>query len=115
LASGDARLSGEARSRIQGAAAVFVSAITGYEIGIKVRRSKLSLPLPPAEWFDAVVAHHGLTELPLDLSTCVMAANPPPHHGDPSDRMIIAAALKFDVPVVTADEAFEEYDVAVVS
>ena len=114
-ASGDARLSGEARSRIRDATTVFVSAISGFEIGTKVRRSKLTLPAPPDEWFRAVLAHHHLTELPLDLATCVHAASLPPHHGDPCDRMIIAAAQRLDVPVVTGDAAFGEYDVTVIA
>ena len=34
----------------------------------------------------------------------------PAHHADPFDRQIIAQALVEDIPVVTPDEAFRQYE-----
>src|ERR1035441_942181 len=67
LASGDKKLSRTALKKIDAAAAVYVSAISGFEIAIKVASGKLKLPHPPQEWFGKVVAHHGLAILPLEL------------------------------------------------
>ena len=114
LASGDKKLSRTALKEINAAAAVYVSAISGFEIAIKVARGKLKLPNPPQEWFEGVVAHHGLAVLPLELNTCIAAAQLPPIHADPCDRFIIAAAQLHDLRVVTADEQFEKYGVTVI-
>jgi PIN domain nuclease of toxin-antitoxin system len=38
----------------------------------------------------------------------------PPRHRDPFDRLLEAQAQLEDIPIVTADSAFDEYDVQVV-
>ena len=113
LASGDKKLSRSARKEINEASAVYVSAISGFEIAIKVARGKLKLPSPPQEWFEKIVEHHGLAVLPLELNVCITAAQLPPIHDDPCDRFIIAASKVSDLAVVTADEGFEKYGLTV--
>ena len=115
LASGDKKLSRAALKEINAAAAVYVSAISGFEIAIKAAKGKLRLPHPPQEWFEKVVEHHGLAVLPLELKVCIAAAELPPLHNDPCDRFIIAAAKLHDLTVLTTDEQFEQYGVPVVS
>ena len=115
LASGDKKLSRAALKEINAAAAVYVSAISGFEIAIKAGKGKLKLPHPPQEWFEKVVEHHGLALLPLELNVCITAAQLPAHHNDPCDRFIIAAAKLHDLTVVTADEQFEKYGLTVLS
>ena len=115
LASGDKKLSRSALKEINEASAVYVSAISGFEIAIKVARGKLKLPSPPQAWFEKIVEHHGLAVLPLELNVCIAAAQLPPIHDDPCDRFIIAAAKISDLVVVTADERFEEYGLTVFS
>lgn len=114
LASGDKKLSRSALTEIDEAAAVYVSAISGFEIAIKVAKGKLKLPGPPQEWFEKIVEHHGLAVLPLELNVCIAAARLPPMHDDPCDRFIIAAAKLHDLTVVTTDEQFEKYGVTVI-
>ena len=65
------------------------------------------------EWFEQAIAHHGLTIIPLSLDVCIAAAQLPPIHDDPFDRFIIASAKVHDLTVVTRDEQFEKYGVAV--
>jgi PIN domain nuclease of toxin-antitoxin system len=114
LASGDKKLTRPILKQINEAAAVYISAISGFEIAIKSVRGKLRLPHPPGEWFAKVLDHHGLTVLPLSLDVCITAAQLPPIHNDPCDRFIIATAKLNNLPVVTVDERFEEYGVAVI-
>ena len=114
LASGNKKLSRAALKEINAAPAVYVSAISGFEIAIKVAKGKLKLPHPPQEWFEKVVEHHGLTILPLELNVCIAAAKLPPIHNDPCDRFIIAAAKLHGLTVVTTDEQFEKYGVTVI-
>jgi len=115
LATGGKKISRATLKEIAGAPAVYVSAITGFEIAIKAVRGKLKLPHPPQEWFEKIVEHHGLAVLPLDLNICIAAAQLPPIHNDPCDRFIIATARLNDLAIVTADEQFGKYGVTVLS
>jgi PIN domain nuclease of toxin-antitoxin system len=115
LASGNKKLSRSTLKQINEAPSVHVSAISGFEIAIKVAKGKLDLPKSPREWFAQVIEHHGLTELLLDAETCIRAAELPPIHDDPCDRFIIAAAKMNDFVVVTKDERFKEYGITVLS
>jgi len=114
LASGSKKLSRSTLREINEAPAVYVSAISGFEIAIKAAKGKLKLPHPPQEWFEKIVEHHGITILPLGLNDCITAAELPPLHDDPCDRFIIATAKLNNLPVVTADERFDKYGVTVI-
>lgn len=94
---------------------VYVSAISGFEIGIKVQKGKLELPSRPADWFAVVLEHHDIAVLPLDLDVCIRSTALPAIHADPCDRMIIAAAQVHHVPVVTTDPIFSQYGIMVIS
>ena len=114
LAGGDKKLSRSAAKRINESPAVYVSAIRGFEIGLKVRKKKLKLPLAPKEWFEGVVEHHNLTVFPLTLEIRVAATELPPIHEDPCDHFIIATARLNDLTVMTGDETFEKYGLTII-
>ena len=115
LAQGGGRLSARARERIEAAPAVYVSAISGFEIGIKHQKGKLELPARPLDWFAAVLEHHDIQVHPLDLPVCLRATELPAIHADPCDRLIIATAEAQHMPVVTADPVFQQYGIDVLS
>jgi PIN domain nuclease of toxin-antitoxin system len=115
VAQGEGPLSAVALQRIDAAPVVYVSAISGFEIGIKVQKGKLHLPVPPADWFAAVLAHHHLDVLALDLDICLRSTTLPPLHSDPCDRLIIATAQVYHFPVVTTDPLFVQYAIEVIS
>ena len=114
LAQGGRKLSKTAARAIDAAPAVYVSAISGFEVGEKSRQGKLVLPATPSDWFKGILEHHDLSVLPLDLDICVRATELPAIHRDPCDRLIIASAQVHGLPVATADPVFQQYDVEVV-
>ncbi len=114
LAEGGRNLSREALKRIDNAAGLHISAITGLEIGLKYRSGKLELPALPVEWLKVVLDHHDIKAVPLDLYTCVAATELPMIHRDPCDRLIIATARANGWSIVTADTRFSMYDVEVI-
>lgn len=114
LAEGGGALGPEARARIATAPALWISAISGFEIGLKWAQGKLTLPVLPGEWLEAVRAHHDISVAPLDLAICVAATQLPQVHRDPCDRFIIATARHHRWPVVTGDATFCDYDVEVI-
>ena len=115
LGQGGGRLSHDALQRIEAAAIVYVSAISGFEIGVKVAKGKLTLRSRPGEWLTAIIEHHDLRELPVDLAASVRATELPAIHADPVDRILIATAETRALPVVTADPVFARYGVEVIS
>lgn len=115
LAQGGGALSATALQQINAAPVVYVSAISGFEIGIKVQKGKLHLPVPPVDWFTAVLTHHHLNVLALNLDVCLRSTALPPLHADPCDRMIIATAQLYHFPVVTADPLFAPYGIEVIA
>jgi PIN domain nuclease of toxin-antitoxin system len=115
LAQGGGQLSAQALQELAEAPFVYVSAISGFEIGIKYNKGKLVLPVFPSQWFPAIVDHHVLQVLPLDLDICIQSTQLPPIHQDPCERMIVATAQKHRLPVVTTDPVFNAYGIDILS
>ncbi len=114
LADGNARLKPSVHDRIRQSPYVYVSAISGFEIGHKYRTGKLKLPSEPEVWFETVLTHHKLTVVPLTIPICLAATALPMFHKDPADRFIIATAKLHQWPIVTADPKFKDYGVEIV-
>jgi len=60
LSSDAAELSQQARKAIDAADTVWVSAISAWEISLKVARQTLTLPMAPEQWFGRALEHHHL-------------------------------------------------------
>ena len=114
LAQGGGQLSSDACRQINDAAVVYVSAISGFEIGIKHKKDKLKLPVTPLEWFTTITKHHDLEVVPLDLPVCLRSVELAPIHADPCDRFIIATAQIHNLKIVTRDSLFSRYGVSIV-
>lgn len=115
LASGDKRLSRAARERLAEAPTRWFCSISAYEIAIKHEKAKLKLPASPLRWLEQMARRYVLSELPIDSALCCAAAALPPHHRDPFDRFIIAAAKRLGCSIVTIDPAFSIYEVEIIS
>lgn len=115
LASNPGKFSGEVQTRLLEAERLLYCPISAWEIAVKAGRGKLSLPLPPREWFNRVVERYGLEKVPLDEGILFRSAELPWHHRDPADRFIIATALEKGFSVVTGDGRFEAYGVEVLA
>jgi PIN domain nuclease of toxin-antitoxin system len=89
--------------------AVFVSAVSIWEVEIKRALGKLRAP----DGLDLLCRERGFDALDITFEHAVAAGSLPPHHADPFDRMLIAQATVERVTVVTADDAFRRYDVGV--
>ncbi len=106
LAFADARLGPRARSLIDATLkddAVFVSAISFFEVATLSRRGRLRLYEGAATWRRAVL-QRGITEAPLVGEVAIAAADLDGLPGDPADRIITATAIVRDATLVTADE-----------
>jgi PIN domain nuclease of toxin-antitoxin system len=87
----------------------YALAISAYEIGQKAKRGLLTLPLPIDEWFPAMLAQHSLEELPVTGHVAAKATLLPLMHQDPFDRLLVAAAQKHQLTLITPDPAIHQY------
>jgi PIN domain nuclease of toxin-antitoxin system len=87
----------------------YVSPVSAWEAGIKFKLGKLRLPLPPQQWFQGLCHRYHLTELPLTTALLCTAAELPLHHGDPFDRVLIAAAMERNLTILTSDTTIPNY------
>jgi PIN domain nuclease of toxin-antitoxin system len=106
----DRRLSQAARRAIARADLVWVSAVSAWEVSIKVALGRLRL----AEPFSVLLAADDFTELPLTLAHADALASLPVHHLDPFDRMLVAQARVEGATVVSHDRALAPYQVAMI-
>ncbi len=105
-------LSAKARAAILNPAnSVYLSAVSGWEIGRKYAKGDLELPGRPESLIPQVRTDSGILSLPLSEEEAISAEKLPLLHKDPFDRMIIAQALVQGMVVVTPDRAFEPYPV----
>ncbi len=112
LDSGE-RMKGEALLAIDAAAqegAVLISPVSAWEIGLLVRKRRISLDLGALDWFERFLALPGVLLTPLTASAAITSSElPEPFHGDPADRLLVASARELDCPIVTRDRKILEY------
>jgi PIN domain nuclease of toxin-antitoxin system len=109
---GSRKLGARAREAIETeAVTVRVSAASAWELAIKTRTGRLKLRAPLHTWLPAAIASSGFMTLDVTLPHATRVALLPDHHADPFDRLLIAQAQIEDLTIVTADTAFDTYDV----
>jgi PIN domain nuclease of toxin-antitoxin system len=92
---------------------VFVSPVSAWEVGLLSRPDRATtirfLP-DPKTWFARVLAAPAIREAPFTPGIAIDSAHlPPPLHGDPADRLLIATARHLGVPIVTRDRQITAY------
>jgi PIN domain nuclease of toxin-antitoxin system len=93
---------------------IAVSAITVWEVSRKARLGKLpELPPPVALDLTAYLRAQGYRLVPLTPEVAEAANALPPHHADPMDRMLVAAALAEGATIITNDRILAAYGVGV--
>ncbi|MDH6625416.1 PIN domain nuclease of toxin-antitoxin system [Streptomyces sp. LBL] len=104
-----AELSGEIKDLLDTEPAVYVSAVSPWEIAIKQSLGKVEGPQDLAER----VRDSQFTGLPITAGHGVRAARLPAHHRDPFDRILVAQAQTEGMTLMTRDKWIPQYDVRV--
>lgn len=87
-----------------------VSFITCWEIGMLASRGKINLGMPCQEWIEKALRAPGITFLDISARIAVEASYlPGKAHGDPADRILIAAARVLNLSLATHDEQILAY------
>ena len=109
--SGSTKLSKAARREIEQADAVYVSAASLWEIGIKVGLGKLDVDI---DELSVLLTEAGFEPLPLSWKHARAIHALPHHHRDPFDRMLVAQAISEPLRLVTHDAQLAKYSDLVV-
>ena len=111
----DAQLSDTARSAISEPANVlFLSAASAWEIVIKNRTGRLTLPQRPEQYIPSRLAANRFESLPIQTIHALQVANPPDYHRAPFDRILIAQSQVENLPIITIDNQIIPYPVQVI-
>lgn len=85
---------------------VVVSAISAWEIAIKVHAGKLDFPQEFLDAFDDNLRELSFEPLGITAKHAAIGAHLPGLHKDPFDRMLAGQAVSESLVLVTADPAF---------
>lgn len=89
---------------------VFVSAVSGWEIGVKKAKGRLTAPGNLA----AVIEDKQFRHMPLTFEHAERAAGLPLHHHDPFDRIVVAQAQAEGLTLVTRNARLPLYNVSTI-
>jgi len=113
LAADQSRLTRNGKTLLRANAdALWISAISAFELAVKHSKGKLSLPLPPCEWYSQALAFHGVKEIPVTGEIAATSVALPERHSDPYDRIIIATAQEQGMIILTPDHLIAQYEEA---
>jgi PIN domain nuclease of toxin-antitoxin system len=87
----------------------YASSISIWELGVKVRRGHLELPITVDELAHRVESGGVVELVPVDTTTWLRTLGLDWVHRDPADRVIVATALTKGVPVLTKDRTLHGF------
>ena len=77
---------------------------------MRVRAGRLALSMDVADWLAVVERIEPLRFVAVDNALAVNSVRlPGEFHQDPADRLVVATARRYAVPLVTADEKILAY------
>lgn len=83
---------------------VYFSAVSAWELGLLVKKGRVTLDLPVMAWIDRFLGLPGVLALPLTIEAGLQSSLlPEPLHADPADRLLVAQARLHDLTLVTRD------------
>lgn len=87
-----------------------LSLITSWELGLLARSGRAAMAQAPGDIFRAFLRLPGVVLENLTADILIDSSLlPPPVHGDPADRILIATARTLDLTIVTRDQLILDY------
>ena len=103
------RLSQAAEQAIAEADRVCISSISIWEIGVKVKKGKLVLPLSVGDFAKNLERTDRVEILSVDLRTWIGNLELDWDHRDLTDRIIVATAARHASPIVTSNTVIRDF------
>lgn len=106
----DPRLGRKLTERLMEEPSILISFASPWELWIKAAQGKLRIPHD----LEAQLSAGSFEVVAPTLADTRLAANLPPIHRDPFDRMIVAQCINRQAQLVTADRQLRDYGVDVI-
>lgn len=87
--------------------AIYISAISAWEVTMLVAKKRLAFELDVQDWVSRSEALPWVQFVPIDTAIAVKAAQLKNFHPDPADRLIVATALFFGLSLISKDEKIQ--------
>ncbi len=91
--------------------AVWLSAVSSWEIAVKHALGRMPLPDPPERFVPRERERHRFAGLPVDEASTLHLGRLPPLHQDPFDRMLLCQGIEHGLTIVTPDRLITQYPV----
>lgn len=95
--------------QVDAAQTLAVSVISWWEVAMLVKRGRLTLPLPLADWCFEATVNSGIECLPLTPAIALRSVQLADIHRDPADRFIMATAIEHQASLISLDNAIAAY------
>ena len=105
------QLSQKGKALLEADNEVLLSIASLWEIAIKLRLGKLTVAVPIEVLMTQQLIQNDIELLPITVAPLIVVSTLPLHHRDPFDRLLIAQAMVQQMPIVSADPAFDAYPV----
>jgi PIN domain nuclease of toxin-antitoxin system len=102
-------LTPKAQRAILSAEKVVVSSISVWEIALKVKHGKLTIPLTILDYVERLNRLDKLEILPVDVPAWLDNVELAWDHRDPADRTIVALATRMECPLISSDSIIAGY------
>jgi PIN domain nuclease of toxin-antitoxin system len=90
--------------------ALVISAISVWEVAVKVQSGKLAIPMDINRWYELARSYPSTVIEPLSPVDAIASTQlPGDFHKDPADRIIVALARRLSVPLLTCDRKILDY------
>ncbi len=90
---------------------ILLSTASIWEMAIKQSTGKLSFILPFKEFIEQQLSVNKFNLLEIKIDHINVVATLPFHHRDPFDRLLIAQSIVEQIPILSADSAFDAYPI----
>ena len=104
---GNRRLTRAAQDANDNARTRYLSPVSLYEVGQKARFGKWPEIAPHVQRLRELAEAQGLDFAVLDADIWVRAGTMDWSHRDPFDRLLVATALRYGMPIISADPVFD--------
>lgn len=93
---------------------LMVSLVSLWEMNLKIQSGKMKFPKPLRRWIHEQKEIWKFDFLPISLEHILTTNELPEYHKDPFDRLLVAQALRNNIPLLTPDEFIVKYPVEVI-
>lgn len=103
------KLSKKAMNATSNASELLINSISIWEIGIKIKRKRLKIPISIQSLVHRLKEIDGVRIISVDENIWLESLKLKWNHNDPADRVIVATARILDMPIVTDDREMRKF------